>query len=43
VKSSISAQGGEVATSTPEEFAQFIRNEVTRWNRVIKLSGARVD
>ena len=43
VKSSIAAQGGEVATSTPEEFAQFIRNEVTRWNRVIKLSGAKID
>ena len=43
IKASISAQGGEVATSTPEEFAKFIRNEVSRWNRVIKLSGAKID
>ena len=43
VATKLVAQGGEVATATPEDYAKFIREEVDKWGRVIKLSGARVD
>jgi tripartite-type tricarboxylate transporter receptor subunit TctC len=37
------AIGSEPVTSTPEEFAQFIRKENAKWAEVIKRSGAKVD
>ncbi|MBI3067689.1 MAG: tripartite tricarboxylate transporter substrate binding protein [Betaproteobacteria bacterium] len=43
VRDKLLAQGGELATGTPEEFAAFIKNDVEKWNRVIKVSGARVN
>lgn len=43
VKNKLLAQGGELATGTPEEFAEFIRKDVAKWNKVIRESGARVD
>ncbi len=43
VKSKLLAQGGTLATGSPEEFAEFIRNEVAKWNRIIKASGAQVN
>lgn len=43
VRNKLLAQGGELATGTPEEFAAFIKNDVEKWNRVIKVSGARVN
>jgi tripartite-type tricarboxylate transporter receptor subunit TctC len=36
------AQGLELVSSTPEEFAAFIRSELAKWRRVVKESGARV-
>jgi len=29
--------------SSPEEFARYIAAETTRWARVVKDSGARID
>jgi tripartite-type tricarboxylate transporter receptor subunit TctC len=43
VKSKLLAQGGELATCTPEEFHEFIKTDVARWNHVIKISGTRVN
>ena len=43
IKSKLLAQGGDLATGTPAEFAEFIRLEVAKWNRVIKESGAQVN
>jgi len=27
--------------STPAEFSQFLRHEITRWTRVVAITGAR--
>jgi len=37
------ALGAEPAGTTPAQFAAFFRNEVTKWAKVVKESGARVD
>ncbi len=33
----------DVVTSTPEEFGKWIREEIQRWGKVIKTTGAKVD
>lgn len=35
--------GLETRTSTPAEFADFLKAEVVKWGKVVKDSGARVD
>jgi tripartite-type tricarboxylate transporter receptor subunit TctC len=37
------ALGAEPVGSTAEEFAAFFRNEVAKWAKVVKASGAQVD
>ncbi|MEJ5989313.1 tripartite tricarboxylate transporter substrate binding protein [Ramlibacter sp. PS3R-8] len=39
----LSDQGADVAGSTPEQFATLIRDEIARWGKVVKESGAKVD
>jgi tripartite-type tricarboxylate transporter receptor subunit TctC len=36
-------QGGDPVGSTPEEFAKMLRDEVTKWAEVVKVSGAKAD
>jgi len=36
-------QGAEPVGSTPEAFAKLMREEVSRWAEVVKVSGARAD
>ena len=36
-------QGADVAGSTPEQFAKLIRDDIARWGKVVKESGAKVD
>ncbi len=36
-------EGADVAGTTPEEFAEFMRAETAKWGRVIKLSGMKAD
>jgi len=36
IKSKLLAQGGELATGSPEEFAEFVRRDVEKWNKVIR-------
>jgi tripartite-type tricarboxylate transporter receptor subunit TctC len=43
IKTKISAMGAEVIDSTPDEFKNFIQVEITKWSKVIKLSGATAD
>ena len=43
LKEKLIAIGSEPATSTPEQFAEFIRKENVKWADVIKRSGAKVD
>ena len=37
------AQGAEAAPDTPAEFARFIADELARYARIVKASGAKVD
>ena len=36
-------EGADPAGGTPEQFAALIRDEIPRWGKVVKESGARVD
>ena len=36
-------QGADVAGSTPEQFAKLIRDDIARWGKAVKDSGAKVD
>ncbi len=37
------AQGFEPLTSTPEQFAAFLKKDMQDWARVVKISGAKLD
>jgi len=37
------ADGAEPAPNTPEQFAQMIASELTKYARIVKISGAKVD
>ncbi|HEY6241323.1 MAG TPA: tripartite tricarboxylate transporter substrate binding protein [Burkholderiales bacterium] len=39
----VTRQWFEVVGNTPEEFAAYIRSEYERWDRLIRLSGVRVE
>ena len=39
----MAAQGAEVAKMTPEQFAALIKEELPRWQKIVKTSGAQVD
>ena len=39
----VTAQWFEVVGNTPEEFAAFLKTEYERWDRLIKLSGVKVE
>jgi len=41
VKEKLLASGYVAAPSTPQEFAQFMRDELAKWQRVVKASGVR--
>ncbi|MBI3937256.1 MAG: hypothetical protein HY323_09785 [Betaproteobacteria bacterium] len=43
VRERLVAQGAEPGGGTPEEFARFIRNEITKWGKVVKAAGLRVE
>jgi tripartite-type tricarboxylate transporter receptor subunit TctC len=36
-------QGAEPVGNTPDEFSKFLKEELTRWAEVVKVSGARAD
>ena len=37
------AQGTEVVAGSPEQLADFVRTELTKWGQAAKASGARID
>ena len=39
----LEVQGVEIATTTPAQFEKFIREEIVRWSKAVKLSGAKSD
>ena len=40
VREQFASQGLEAASSTPQQFAAYLRSEVAKWGKVIKASGA---
>lgn len=43
VKEKLAGDGSEFGKNTPEELGVFIREEIAKWGKVIKASGARAD
>ena len=43
VKQALLDQGIETAPSTPEQFAAYIKSETTKWTKVIKSAGVKVE
>ena len=39
----MAAQGAEIFKSSPEQFAALIKEELPRWSKIVKESGAQVD
>ncbi|MGQ0752275.1 MAG: Bug family tripartite tricarboxylate transporter substrate binding protein [Betaproteobacteria bacterium] len=42
VQEALARQGAEAQTSTPQEFAAFLKSEYAKWARVVKESGIRI-
>jgi tripartite-type tricarboxylate transporter receptor subunit TctC len=43
VKEKYLAMGAQPVGGTPAQFSAFIKNEITKWTKVVKESGAKVD
>jgi len=43
MKERLNSQGFEIRTSTPEQFAAYIKSEIVKWAKIVKDSGAKVD
>ena len=43
VKERLAREGAEPVGNSPREFEAFIRNEIVKWTRVVKETGATVD
>ena len=43
VREQLVAQGAEPVGDTPEEFSRFTLAEISKWAKIIKISGAKVD
>jgi tripartite-type tricarboxylate transporter receptor subunit TctC len=36
-------QGAVAMSMTPEEFGRFLRDDIEKWSRIVKISGAKPD
>ena len=43
VRTTLEAQGDEVAYSTPKDFAAYLDAETTKWTKVVKIADLRLD
>jgi tripartite-type tricarboxylate transporter receptor subunit TctC len=43
LKARLGAQGIELATNSPEQFARFVREDNAKWGRIIKEAGIKGD
>ncbi len=43
MRAKLSAQGLDAVGSSPQQFAAYIRDEIDKWTKVVKSSGARVE
>lgn len=41
VRDRLAAEGAEAVGNTPEQFAQIVKNDIAKWAKVVKASGAR--
>ena len=42
-RAQLAAAGIEAVSMTTDEFSEFVRNEVTKWARLVETSGATAD
>ena len=43
VKDAWAKQGAAAMTMTPEEFGKFLADDVVKWERIVRISGAKPD
>jgi tripartite-type tricarboxylate transporter receptor subunit TctC len=43
VRDRLSAEGADFVGDTPEQYTAFVKAEIVKWGRVVKLSGAKAD
>jgi len=43
VRKQLAAEGAEPVANTPEEFAQWLRQDIARWAKVVKAANVRVE
>ncbi len=43
VRDAWAKQGAVAMTMTPDEFARFMTNDIAKWDRIVKISGAKAD
>jgi tripartite-type tricarboxylate transporter receptor subunit TctC len=43
VRDRIAAEGAEFVGDTPDQYTAFVKAEIAKWGKVVKMSGARVD
>jgi tripartite-type tricarboxylate transporter receptor subunit TctC len=43
VRGKLLAQGAETESSTPEELREFMRNDIAKWAKAIKLAGVKMN
>ena len=43
MKEKLAASGTDPLTSTPEEFAAYIRQEIVKWGDVVRKAGLKAD
>jgi tripartite-type tricarboxylate transporter receptor subunit TctC len=43
IRQRFASEGAEVIASTPEEFRQFIGNEIGKWSKVVKDAGIKIE
>jgi tripartite-type tricarboxylate transporter receptor subunit TctC len=39
----LTADGGQIITSTPDQFAAYIKSEIGRFAKIVRESGAKVE
>ncbi|MGZ5097134.1 MAG: Bug family tripartite tricarboxylate transporter substrate binding protein [Usitatibacter sp.] len=42
-KSGLTAQGVELASATPAQFGALLQDDIARWSKIVKSSGAKID
>jgi tripartite-type tricarboxylate transporter receptor subunit TctC len=43
IRGRLGAAGADPIGTTPEQFATYIRSEIDKWGKLVKISGVRPD